>query len=49
MNVLPNTKELIFLDIEILTNADDSPRVTSHDNINVSISHEKKLYSCNFT
>ncbi len=41
MKVLPNTKELNFLDIEILTDVDGSPKVVSHDNIKVSISHEK--------
>ena len=41
MKALPNTKELNFLDIEILTNHDGSPHVTTHDNIKVSISHEK--------
>ena len=45
MKALPNTKELNFLDIEILTNIDGSPKVTtnsnSNNNIKVSISHEK--------
>lgn len=41
MKVLPNTKKLNFLDIEILTDTDGSPKVVSHDNIKVSISHEK--------
>ena len=41
MKALPNTKELNFLDIEILTNPDGSPYVSNFSNIKVSISHEK--------
>lgn len=41
MKVLPNTKELSFLDIEILSNPDGSPYVVGHDEIKVSIAHEK--------
>ena len=41
MEALPNTKELNFLDFEILTNNDGSPYVENHPNIYISISHEK--------
>ncbi len=41
MKVLPNTKELNFLDIEILTNSDGSPYVSNYPCIKISISHEK--------
>lgn len=41
MKALPNTKELNFLDFEILTNNDGSPYVVNHPNIYISISHEK--------
>lgn len=39
MKCLPNTKELTFLDIEVLKNEDGSPKVNI-DNVLVSISHE---------
>lgn len=41
MKVLDNTKEINFLDIEILTNKDGSPKCNIK-NIDVSISHEKE-------
>ncbi len=41
MKALPNTKNLNFLDFEILTNNDGSPYVVNHSNICISISHEK--------
>ena len=41
MKVFPNTKELNFLDFEILNNPDGSPYVSNYPNIKVSISHEK--------
>ena len=41
IKVLPNTKELNFLDFEILNNPDGSPYVSNYPNIKVSISHEK--------
>lgn len=40
MKVLPNTKKLNFLDIEILTNSDGSPHCNI-DFVSISISHEK--------
>ena len=42
MKALSNTKELNFLDIEILTNKDGSPYCSNLKNIKLSISHEKK-------
>ena len=41
MKALPNTKEYNFLDFEVLNNIDGSPYVVNHDNLKVSISHEK--------
>ncbi len=42
MKALPHTKEYHFLDFEILVSEDGSPIVTDHENIKVSISHEKE-------
>ncbi len=41
MKALPNTKEYNFLDFEVLNNIDGSPYVVNHDNLKISISHEK--------
>lgn len=40
MKCLKNTKELNYLDIEILNNEDEQP-ITNIENIIISISHEK--------
>ena len=40
MKILPNTKERDFLEIEIVTNPDGSPKCNI-ENIEISISHEK--------
>lgn len=42
MKCLNNTKDLNFLDIEILTKEDGAPYVTNIPNILISISHEKE-------
>lgn len=41
MKCLKNTKELNYLDIEILNNEDEQP-ITNIENIILSISHEKE-------
>lgn len=43
MKALPNTKELNFLDIEILNNLNGKPYCSNIHNIELSISHEKKF------
>ena len=42
MKSMPNTKNLNFLDFEILTLEDGSPYLKDYDNIKISISHEKE-------
>ena len=42
MKCLNNTKDISFLDIEILNKEDGQPYCTNIDNISLSISHEKK-------
>lgn len=42
MKALPNTKELTFLDIEILTDKNNLPYVTNINNIKLSIACEKE-------
>ena len=41
MKVLPNTKDLNFLDFEILNDSLGSPYVVNRPDIKISISHEK--------
>lgn len=41
MKALPNTKELSFTDIEILTNSNGEPYCSNIKNVKVTISHEK--------
>ncbi len=42
MKAFSNTKELNFLDIEILTSNDGSPYCVNNNKLKISISHEKK-------
>ena len=47
MKALPNTKELTFLDIEILTDENNLPYVTNIINIKLSVSLEKEYTIAN--